>query len=230
MSQKPTILFDLDGTLIDTAPDLMSAHNHVMKKFGYIERELDDIKKLAGRGSKVMIKKSIHEITERTGKIKKTNENEAEEMTKEFINYYSQNICNESKPRVGVLDFLTWCKKNSILMAVCTNKQEHLSIDLLKKIKLYDFFDYIAGGNTFNYNKPDPRHLTSIIEIVGGNLKKSIMIGDSETDSKAAKEADVTFILIENGYTEKKPDQIHYNHLIKNFVGLEEIIQKYIND
>ena len=230
MSQKLTILFDLDGTLIDTAPDLMIAHNHVMKKFGYVERELNDIKKLAGRGSKAMIKKSIHEIAERTGKIKKTNENEAEEMTKEFINYYSQNICNKSKLRAGVLNFLTWCKKNSILMAICTNKQEHLSIDLLKKIKLYDFFDYIAGGNTFNYNKPDPRHLTSTIEIVGGNLKKSIMIGDSETDSKAAEDADITFILIENGYTEKKPNQIHYNHLVKNFVGLDKIIQKYIND
>mgnify|MGYP001380176099 FL=1 len=230
MSQKLTILFDLDGTLVDTAPDLMIAHNHVMKKFGYVERELDDIKKLAGRGSKAMIKKSIHEIAERTGKIKKTNENEAEEMTKEFINYYSQNICNKSKLRAGVLNFLTWCKKNSILMAICTNKQEHLSIDLLKKIKLYDFFDYIAGGNTFNYNKPDPRHLTSTIEIVGGNLKKSIMIGDSETDSKAAEDADITFILIENGYTEKKPNQIHYNHLVKNFVGLDKIIQKYIND
>ena len=230
MSQKLTILFDLDGTLVDTAPDLMNAHNHVMKKFGYVERKLDDIKKLAGRGSKAMIKKSIHEIAERTGKIKKTNENEAEEMTKEFINYYSQNICNKSKLRAGVLNFLTWCKKNSILMAICTNKQEHLSIDLLKKIKLYDFFDYIAGGNTFNYNKPDPRHLTSTIEIVGGNLKKSIMIGDSETDSKAAEDADITFILIENGYTEKKPNQIHYNHLVKNFIGLDKIIQKYIND
>ena len=230
MIQKLTILFDLDGTLINTAPDLMSAHNHVMKKFGYEKRELDDIKKLAGRGSKVMIKKSIHEIAESTGKIVKTDRKETDEMSKEFINYYSQNICNKSKPRAGVLNFLTWCKKNSILMAICTNKQEHLSIDLLKKIKLYDFFDYIAGGNTFNYNKPDPRHLTSTIEIVGGNLKKSIMIGDSETDSKAAEDADITFILIENGYTEKKPNQIHYNHLVKNFVGLDKIIQKYIND
>ena len=115
-------------------------------------------------------------------------------------------------------------------MAVCTNKQEHLSIDLLKKIKLYDFFEYIAGGNTFNYNKPDPRHLTNIIELLGGNLKKSVMIGDSETDSNAAKVAEIPFILIENGYTEKKPDQMHYDHLIKNFVGLEKIIQKYIND
>ena len=230
MIQKLTILFDLDGTLIDTAPDLMNAHNHVMKKFGYIERKLDEIKKLAGRGSKAMIKKSIHEIAEKTGKIKKTNEIETEEMTKEFINYYSKNICNKSKPRVGVLDFLTWCKKNSITMAVCTNKQEHLSIDLLKKIKLYDFFEYIAGGNTYNYNKPDPRHLTNTIELVGGNLKKSIMIGDSETDSFAAKAAEVPFVLIENGYTEKKPDQIHYDHSVKNFIGLKEIIQKYIND
>ena len=115
-------------------------------------------------------------------------------------------------------------------MAVCTNKQEHLSIDLLKKIKLFNFFEYIAGGNTFDYNKPDPRHLTNIIDIVGGDLKKSIMIGDSETDSIAAKSAKIPFILIENGYTEKKPNQIYYDYLVKNFIGLEKIVEKYIND
>ena len=230
MSQKLTILFDLDGTLIDTAPDLMSAHNHVMKKFGYVERELNDIKKLAGRGSKIMIKKSLHEIAEKTGKIIKTNESEAEEMTKEFVNYYAQNICKKSKPRVGVVNFLSWCKKNFISMAVCTNKQEHLSIDLLKKIKLYDFFEYVAGGNTFDYNKPDPRHLTSTIEIINGDIKESIMIGDSETDSNAAKAAGIPFVLIKNGYTEKKTSEIFYNHLINNFNDLENIIKKYIND
>jgi len=74
MSQKFTILFDLDGTLVDTAPDLMLAHNHVMKKFGYKERELSDIKKLAGGGSRVMLRKSMHEIAELSGKINKTNE------------------------------------------------------------------------------------------------------------------------------------------------------------
>ena len=230
MSQKFTILFDLDGTLIDTAPDLMRAHNYVMKKFGHLERKLIDIKKLAGRGSKAMINKSIQEIAERTGKIKETNEQIEEQMTKEFINYYSQNICNKSKPRVGVLDFLRWCQNNSVSMAVCTNKQEHLSIDLLKKIKLYEFFEYVAGGNTFEYNKPDPRHLTSTIELIDGNIKKTVMIGDSEIDSNAAKAAGIPFILIENGYTEKKPDQIYYDKLVKNFVGLKKIIQKYISD
>ena len=113
-------------------------------------------------------------------------------------------------------------------MAVCTNKQEHLSIDLLKKIKIYHFFDYVAGGNTFNYNKPDPKHLTDTIEIIGGNIKKTIMIGDSETDSNAAKAANIPFVLIEGGYTEKKKNEIYHNHLVKNFLGLEKIIKKYL--
>ena len=227
MNQRFTILFDLDGTLVNTAPDLMLAHNHVMKKYGYDERKLSDIKKLAGRGSKVMLTKSMHEIAELSGKIKKTDDI-IEEMTKEFIDFYSKNIANESALKNGAVDFLTWCKKNSISMAVCTNKQEYLSIDLLKKIKIYNFFDFVAGGNTFNHTKPDPRHLTDTIEIIGGNIKKTLMIGDSETDSNASKAANIPFVLIQDGYTEKKTNEIFHNYLVKDFVGLEKIIQKYL--
>ena len=229
MIQKFTVLFDLDGTLVNSAPDLMLAHNHVMKKYGYNERKLSDIKKLAGRGSKVMLTKSMHEIAELTGKMKKTDDI-VEKMTKEFIDYYSKNIVKETTLKTGALNFLSWCKKNSISMAVCTNKQEHLSIDLLKKIKIYDFFDYVAGGNTFKHNKPDPKHLTDTIEVIGGNIKKTIMIGDSETDSKAAKSANIPFVLIEDGYTEKKSNEIYHDHLVRNFVNLEKIINNYLND
>ena len=223
MSQKLTILFDLDGTLINTAPDLMNAHNHVMRKYGYKEKNISDIKKLAGRGSKVMLARSLNDVA----KIKEF-ENKIDEMTKEFINYYSKNISKESTLKKGLLDFLSWCKKKSISLNVCTNKQEHLSIDLLKKIKIYHFFEYVAGGDTFKHNKPDPRHLTDIIEIVGGDLKKTIMIGDSETDSNASKSANIPFILIDDGYTEKKSNEIYHNHLVKDFVGLEKIIEKYL--
>ena len=228
MSQKFTVLFDLDGTLIDTAPDLMNAHNYVMKKFGYRERELSDIKKLAGGGARMMLRKTLQEIAELTGKVKKTDDEKEEEMTKEFINFYSKNINNESKLITGVLEFLNWCKNNSISMAVCTNKREHLSIDLLKKIKIYHFFEFVAGGNTFKYNKPDPKHLTDTLEIIGGNIKKTIMVGDSETDSNAAKAANIPFVLIEGGYTEKKTNEIYHDHLVKDFVGLEKIIKKYL--
>ena len=229
MSPKLTILFDLDGTLIDTAPDLMRAHNYVMKKYGYNEKKLSDIKKLAGQGSKKMIATSMREIGEFSEKFKNTNDR-IEEITNEFLNYYSKNILKESKLKKGVIDFLSWCKGNSISMGVCTNKQEHLSIDLLKKIKIYDFFDYVAGGNTFVYNKPDPRHLTSTIEIIGGDVKKSLMIGDSKTDSNSAKAANIPFVLIEDGYTEKKINEIFHNHSIKDYVNLEKIAKKYIHD
>ena len=115
-------------------------------------------------------------------------------------------------------------------MGVCTNKREHLAIDLLKKIEIYDYFEYVAGGNTFEYCKPDPRHLTSIIEIMNGDIKKSLMVGDSENDADAAKSAGIPMILVEDGYTDKKIEQIYHNHLIKDFIGIEKIVSKYIND
>ena len=115
-------------------------------------------------------------------------------------------------------------------MGVCTNKQEHLAVDLLKKIKIYDFFEYVAGRNTFEYCKPDPRHLTSIIEIMDGNVKKSLMIGDSENDADTAKLAGVPMILLENGYTDKKTEQIYHDHLVKDFVGIKNIVINYFND
>ncbi len=223
MTQKFTILFDLDGTLVHTAPDLMNAHNHVMKKYGFKEKNLTDIKKLAGRGSKVMLTRSLSDVAQSN-----EFEDKIDEMTNEFINYYSNNISNESTLKKGLLNFLSWCKEKSIQLGVCTNKQEYLSIDLLKKIKIYHFFEYVAGGDTFKHNKPDPRHLTDTIEIIGGSVKKTIMIGDSETDSNASKAANIPFVLIDDGYTEKKSNEIFHNHLVKDYVGLEKIIEKYL--
>jgi len=227
MKQKFTILFDLDGTLVDTAPDLMLAHNHVMRKFGYPTKSTEDIRNLVGKGAGALIGRSIW------GQAKKEfskvlDEKIKDEMVKEFINFYGKNIVNESTLVNGVKEFLKWCKEQNISMAVCTNKQEHLSNDLLKKIGIYDFFEYVAGSDTFDYCKPDPRHLTNVVEILDGDIKKTIMIGDSETDANAAKAAEIPVILLENGYTEKNTTEIYHNHLIKDFIGIEKIITKYL--
>ena len=229
MAQKFTILFDLDGTLADTAPDLMKAHNHVMNKFGYSSKSMDEIRNLVGRGAAVMIGRSIWGSA-RKELSKISNEKIKKDMTKEFIKFYEKNLVVETRLLKGVQNFLSWAKSNNISMGVCTNKQEHLAIELLKKINIYDFFEYVAGRNTFDYCKPDPRHLTSIIEIMGGDIKKSLMIGDSENDADAAKSAGIPMILLEDGYTEKKIDQIHHDHLIKDFIGIEKIISLYLND
>jgi len=229
MTQKYTILFDLDGTLVDTAPDLMNAHNHVMKKYGYPTKSTEEIRNLVGQGAGAMLGRSIWgQAKKEFGKI--DDKKIKKEMVEDFVNFYGKNIVNESTLINGVKDFLKWCKEENISMAVCTNKQEHLAIDLLKKIGINDYFEYVAGHNTFDYCKPDPRHLTSVIEILGGDVKKSLMIGDSETDANAAKAASVPVILLENGYTEKNSNEIYHNHLINDFIGVEKIVSTYLKD
>ena len=221
MSQKFTVLFDLDGTLVDTAPDLIHAHNYVMKKFGYPSKSLDELRNAVGSGAKAMMAKD-------NGKWKWFDEKIQNEMSEEFISFYGKNILRESTLLNGVKEFLEWCKNQNISMAVCTNKTEHLAIDLLKKIGIYDFFKYVSGYNTFEYCKPDPRHLLKTIEILDGDKNKSIMVGDSETDANAAKAAEIPMILLKYGYTEKKSNEIYHNHLIKDFIGIEKIISKYL--
>ena len=228
MTQKFTIIFDLDGTLIDTAPDLMNAHNFVMKKFGYETKTTNDIRKLVGKGAGSLIGRSVWgQAKKEFGKV--NDDQTKKEMTKEFIKYYANNIAEESKLINGALDFLNWCKKEGIAMGICTNKQDYLAVDLLKKINVYDYFEYVAGSNTFDYCKPDPRHLTNVIDIMQGDIKKTLMIGDSETDSDTARNASIPFILLEDGYTEKKVSDISHDHLVKDFIGIEKIISSYLN-
>ena len=220
MKNNYTILFDLDGTIVNTAPDLMAAHNHVMKKFGHAEKKLSEIKYLAGRGAWVMMQRSFKEEI-KDKKIK-------EEMTKEFIDFYAKNIDRDSKPINGIMKFLEWAKNKRISMAVCTNKKERLAEDLLKKLDMSKYFEYIAGADTFEFNKPDPRHLTNVVEIIGGDLQRTIMVGDSEVDANSAHNAKLPFVLVKNGYTEKKENEIKHDELISDFIGFEKIIEKYL--
>ena len=211
MKQIYTILFDLDGTLVDTAPDLKMAHNHVMKKFGYQTKTTEEIRELVGQGAGALIGRSIWgQAKKEFGKVQ--DQKIKDNMTKEFIDFYGKNILH----------------KSTLIKGVCTNKTEHLAVDLLKQIGIYNFFEYVAGHNTFDYCKPDPRHLTTVVEILDGDLEKTLMIGDSESDANAAKAAGIPVILLEDGYTEKKTTEIYHNHLIKDFIGIEKIVAKYL--
>ena len=220
MTQNLTILFDLDGTIVNTAPDLMAAHNHVMRKYGYAEKKIEDIKSLAGKGAWVMMQRSFKDEI-KDEKVKK-------EMTKEFIDFYSNNIDRGSTPNKGIEDFLKWAKKKKISMAVCTNKQENLAKDLLKKLNMSQYFDFVAGSDTFAYNKPDPRHLTDVVEILGGDLKNTIMVGDSEVDAASAHNAKLPFILVKDGYTEKNEKEIKHDVLVSDFEDFKKVIQRYL--
>ena len=149
-------------------------------------------------------------------------------MIKEFIDFYSQNIDRGSKPINGVMEFLKWAKTKNISMAVCTNKQERLAVDLLKKLRMYEYFEYVAGSDTFPFNKPDPRHLTDVVEIIQGDLKKTIMVGDSEVDGMSAENAKIPFVLVKDGYTEKSTKEIKHDELIEDFKNFDKVIEKYL--
>jgi phosphoglycolate phosphatase len=225
---KNCLVFDLDGTLVDTAPDLMMAHNYVMKKYGYKEKPIESIRHLAGRGAAAMLIRSI----DSQGNLIKNNPIDAnthQQMTDDFINYYRQNISGHSKLRKNVISILDWCKEKEIICAVCTNKREDLAIKLLKEINIYKYFDFIAGADTFDFRKPDPKHLTEILDILQIDKKNSIMLGDSETDANTAKAAKVHFVLIKDGYTEKTLDNIYHDHLIDDFENVKEIASNYLN-
>lgn len=225
---KNCLVFDLDGTLVDTAPDLMMAHNYVMKKYGYKEKPIESIRHLAGRGAAAMLIRSI----DSQGNLIKNNPIDAnthQQMTDDFINYYRQNISGHSQLRKNVISLLDWCKEKEIICAVCTNKREDLAIKLLKEINIYKYFDFIAGADTFDFRKPDPKHLTEILDIFQIDKKNSIMLGDSETDANTAKAAKVHFVLIKDGYTEKSLDNIYHDHLIDDFENVKEIASNYLN-
>jgi len=217
---RSSIIFDLDGTLVDTAPDLMDAHNYVMKKYGYSTKELSHIRYLAGRGAANLILRSVEKDEKKISKLLH------QEMTNDFINFYRENISKSSAPLRGVVEFLEWSKSKKILLGVCTNKLENLAKKLLLELDMIKYFEYIAGSDTFEYRKPDPRHLTNILEIFDTEPSCSLMVGDSETDADTAKSAKVKFVLVKNGYTLKNYEMIHHDFLIKDFLEMEHIVSK----
>ena len=125
-------------------------------------------------------------------------------------------------------DIYPYLKKIKQFPTLTDEEGKKLAIDLLKKLNLFKFFEYVAGSDTFAFNKPDPRHLTDVIEIVGGDLKKTIMIGDSEVDATSAHNAKLPFVLVKDGYTEKTEKEIKHDELISDFVNFEKIIEKYL--
>ncbi len=194
------IVFDLDGTLVDSAPDLMDAHNYVMQKFGYHQKPLTDIRHLAGRGAANMILSSLKEED------KKFDQNIHKKMTDEFINYYRENISKKSQIIKGVNEFLAWGKSQKINFAICTNKMETLAKKLLKEINLIEFFDYIAGVDTFEYRKPDPRHLTNILEIL--DIKKEDKLFYEVLGLKDGEE----YVFVNRNY-QMRPQVLSYNDI-----------------
>jgi phosphoglycolate phosphatase len=217
MPEKTTsraLIFDLDGTLVDTAPDLMHATNHVLATLKRRPITMDEVRSFVGHGAKTLIARGC----EATGN--PVDPRAIETLYQEFIIFYAANIAVSSRPFPGLITLLERCQSEGIAMAVCTNKLESLSLRLLDALDMRKYFGAVVGPDTIGVAKPDPRPFYEAVNRLALNETKSIMIGDSETDILTARNAGVPVIAVPFGYTPKpvahyNPDRVvhHYDEM-----------------
>lgn len=203
----PTIVFDLDGTLVDTHPDLIGTLSWLLEAEGLDPVDLDQAKNLIGHGMKPMIEKAL--------KLQGRGDSQAEIDTvyARYVEAYERRIADDSRPYPGILAALDRFAADGMRLAVCTNKLHRLAVKLLDALDLTRRFDVITGFDTYPVRKPHPDHLLFTIRDAGGDPARAVMVGDSETDIRTAQAAGVPVIAYSGGYTavplpELKPDVI----------------------
>lgn len=210
----PIIVFDLDGTLIDTAPDLVDTLNVLFAREGVPPVPCDDARTMIGGGARAMIARGI----EAEGRLLPPAE--LDRMFAEFIEHYSLHIADRSRPFPGLVDALDTLEESGFRFAVCTNKLERLSRLLLEQLNLSGRFAAICGQDTFGVQKPDPAVLRRTIAAAGGDPQQAIMIGDSLTDIRTARAAAVPVIAVDFGYSERPVAELAPDRVISHFAQL----------
>jgi phosphoglycolate phosphatase len=209
-----TIVFDLDGTLIDTAPDLVDTLNVVFAREGLPPVPYETARNLIGGGARMMIARGI----EADGRA--VEPTELERLFRDFIAHYSEHIADRSRPFPGLSDALDALAAGGWRFAVCTNKLESLSVLLLTQLGLEHRFAVICGQDTFGVQKPDPEILRRTVVAAGGTLRNAIMIGDSLTDIRTARAAGVPVIAVDFGYTDRPVSELGPDRIISRFAQL----------
>jgi phosphoglycolate phosphatase len=210
----PTLVFDLDGTLIDTAPDLIDTLNVVFAREGLPPVAYDTARNLIGGGARAMIARGV----EAEGRLLEPSK--LDQMFDDFIAYYTAHVADRSQPFPGLVAALDHLAAGGYRFAVCTNKLERLSILLLEILQLADRFAAICGQDTFGIQKPDPEILRRTIAAAGGSPQRAIMIGDSLTDICTARAASVPVIAVDFGYSEKPVFEFGPDRIISHFEQL----------
>lgn len=213
---RPTVVFDLDGTLVDTAPDLLRALDFALEREGLNPPEDHDARNFIGGGARAMIERALAHT-----QVKFTKE-KVDGLFRQFLVHYEEHIADHSRPFPGLEAALSRLSEEGALLAVCTNKIERYAVKLLRELNLADRFAYIAGSDTFEFKKPDPRHLIGAIEGAGGNPDCAVLVGDSETDVITAKAAEIPVIAVSFGYTEIPPAALGADRLIHKYEELTE--------
>ena len=215
-----TVVFDLDGTLIDTAPDLAAALNAVLIRERLPPVPLEQVRHMVGRGARVLIENAMtwHRIPPDPAR--------TTDLVKHFLDYYEANIAVTSRPFEGMETTVRSLASRGHKIGICTNKPESLSRKLILELGLQDLFPVILGADSRPYRKPDPRHLTDTVDALGGSHADAVLVGDSDTDAKTARAANIPVVLVTFGYTETPVSELGAQEVIDHFSGLEAALAR----
>jgi phosphoglycolate phosphatase len=213
-----TIVFDLDGTLIDTAPDLIHTLNLVLTQEGLSAVPYATARNLIGGGAQVMVRRAL------AAEGRDATEAEMDRLYAAFIAYYSEHIADRSRPFPGLDSALNDLRAAGHALAVCTNKLEWLSLRLLKALNLTHRFAAICGPDTFGVMKPDPEVFRQTVRRAGGEPSRAIMVGDSKTDIHTGRAARVPVIAVDFGYTDVPIASLLPDRIISSFSELPAAI------
>src|SRR5215470_6811500 len=222
MATNRTIVFDLDGTLVDTAPDLINALNHVLDREGLPPIPLETARTMIGAGARRLIERGLEADGRQVGS------DDIARMTSAFIDHYADHIAEHSKPFEGLEDALDRMAARGYSFAVCTNKLEWLSKRLLDELQLSRRFAAICGADTFGVSKPDPAILRQTVALAGGQLAGAIMVGDAGTDVGVARRAGIPVIGVDFRYTDTQMGELNPDRLIKHMLELPEAVEDLI--
>ncbi|MGA8402101.1 MAG: HAD-IA family hydrolase [Stellaceae bacterium] len=214
---KFILLFDLDGTLVDTLPDLTNALNEVLREQGYAALAPAEVKPMIGDGMPMLLQRGF---AARGADIA-----EAKAMQPRFIEFYEANSANLSRPYPGVPETLAALRRRGYATAVATNKPHHATGEVLGALGLAEFFDGYAGGDRFAVKKPDPGHLLGLLDLLGGSARRAAMIGDSENDALSARAAAMALILMRYGYARIDPAQLGADRVLDRFDELPAALE-----
>jgi phosphoglycolate phosphatase len=215
---SPLVVFDLDGTLIDTAPDLVDTLNLILAREGLAEVPFATARNMIGGGARMLIERGL------AAEGRASTREEVDRLYRDFVAHYSDHIADRSRPFPGLGAALDRLAEAGWRFAVCTNKLEGLSVRLLDALGLTARFDAICGQDTFGVQKPHPDILLRTIERAGGTPDRAIMIGDSATDINVARAAAVPVIAVAFGYTEVPVAQLAPDRIIDHYSRLPSTV------